>query len=210
VPAGASAALASVHLADSLFTYVDRICHLSHLKSPDDFALLSLVFLQRNAPLQLEMEGRMKKRILTGLMVAVLGTAVALASPALARGGGGHGGGFGGHGGGGGWHGGGGFGGGMRAMGGGGMRFSGMGGGPRFAGAGFAGPRFAHAGFAPRFAHAGFHRPFFHHRFHHRRFAFIGAPYLYADYGYYGCLRRVWTAYGPRWVNTCDYGYGYY
>jgi len=38
---------ASVHLADFLFTYVDRICHLSHLKSPDDFALLSLVFLQR-------------------------------------------------------------------------------------------------------------------------------------------------------------------
>jgi hypothetical protein len=190
---------ASVHLADFLFTYVDKICHLSHLKSPRDFALLTLVFLQRNAPLQFEMEGRMKKRILTGLMVAVLGTAVALASPALARGGGGGGGGGGhgggGHGGGGGWHGGGGG-----WHGGGGMRFS---------GGGFAGPRFAHAAFAPRFAHAGFHRPFFHHRFHHRRFAFIGAPYLYAGYNY-GCLRRVWTAYGPRWVNVCDYGNGYY
>ena len=89
MPAGASAALASVHLADFLFTYVDRICHLSHLKSPDDFALLSLVFLQRNAPPQFEMEGRMKKRILTGLMAAVLGMTVALAPPVLARGGGG-------------------------------------------------------------------------------------------------------------------------
>ena len=136
----------------------------------------------------------MKKTILTCLMAAVLGTTVALASPALARGGGhgGHGGGFGGHGGG--WHGGGG---------------GWHGGGVRFSGGGFAGPRFAHAAFAPRFAHAGFHRPFFHHRFHHRRFAFIGAPYLYAGYNY-GCLRRVWTAYGPRWVNVCDYGYGYY
>ena len=126
----------------------------------------------------------MKKRILTGLMAAVLGTTVALASPAFARGGGGgHGGMGGGHGGMGGGHGG------MHAMGG--------------------APRFAHAAFAPRFAHAGFHRPFFHHRFHHRRFAFIGEPYLYAGYNY-GCLRRVWTAYGPRWVNVCDDGYGYY
>jgi hypothetical protein len=171
---------------------VDKICHLSHLKSSDNFALLTLVFLQRNAPPQFEMEGRMNKRILTGLMAAVLSTTVALASPALARGGGGHGGG---HGGGGGWHGGGGGG----WHGGGGMRFGAIGGGPRFAGAGFAGPRFAHAGF----------RHGFHHRFHHRRFAFIGAPYLYAGYNY-GCLRRVWTAYGPRWVNVCDYGYGYY
>src|SRR5204862_7696777 len=98
---------ASVHLADFLFTYVDKICHLSHLKSPDDFALLSLVFLQRNAPPQSEMEGRMNKRILTGLMAAVLGTTVALASPAFARGGGGgHGGMGGGHGGMGGGHGG--------------------------------------------------------------------------------------------------------
>jgi hypothetical protein len=128
-------------------------------------------------------------------LAAALATTVALASPAFARGGGhgggGHGGGF--HGGGG-WHGGGG----MRAMGGG-MRFSGMGGGPRFAGARIAGPRFAHAGI-----HHGFH-----HRFHHRRFAFFGAPYLYAGYNY-GCWRRVWTGYGPRWVNYCDYGYGLY
>jgi hypothetical protein len=185
------------------------------LNSLGDFALLCS-FPRRNAPSQFEMEGRMKHKVLTGLIAAVLGATVAVTSPAFARGGGGGGGhGGGGHGGGfgGGMHGGG-FGGGMHSMGGG-MRFSGMGGGPRFGGAGFAGPRFAGARFAhassgPRFAHAGFHRPFFHHRFHHRRFAFFGAPYLYADYGYYGCLRQVWTAYGPRWVNTCDYGYGYY
>jgi hypothetical protein len=152
------------------------------------------------------MEGRMNKRLLTGLTAVVLGATVALAPPAFARGGGGgHGfGGGGGHGfGGGGMHA---MGGGMHAMGGG-MRFSGMGGGPRFAG-GFAGPRFAHAAFAPRFAHAGIHRPFFHHRFHHRRFAFVGAPFIYA--GYNSCYRRVWTAWGPRWVNVCNYyGYGY-
>lgn len=154
----------------------------------------------------------MNNRVLTGLIAAMLGVTVALASPALARGGGFGGGGHGGFGGGmhggfgGGMHGG--FGGGMHAMGGG-MRFSGMGGGPRFAGAGFAGPRFAHAAFAPRFSHAAFRRPFFNHRFHHRRFAFIGAPFLYAGYNY-SCWRRVWTAYGPQWVNYCDYGYGYY
>jgi hypothetical protein len=122
---------------------------------------------------------------------------VALAPPALARGGGGgggHGGGFGG----------GHFGGGMHAMGGG-MHFGGMG-GQRFGGARFAAmPRTA---FAPRFAHTAFHRPFFHHRFHHRRFAFVGAPYLYAGY-YDGCWRRVWGAYGPQWVNVCA-SYGYY
>src|ERR1043166_8553522 len=156
------------------------------------------------------MEGRMNKRVLTGVMAAALSATVALASPALARGGfgGGHGG-FGGGGmhamGGGGMHAMGG--GGMHAMGGG-MRFSGMGGGPRFVGGGFAGHRFAHASIAPRFAHAGIHRPFFHHRFHHRRFAFIGAPFLYASYD--SCFRRVWTAWGPRWVNVCRYyGYGY-
>ena len=98
------------------------------------------------------------------------------------------------------------------------MHFGGMG-GARFGGAHFAGPRFAHAGFAPRFSHAAFsprfahtafHRPFFHHRFHHRRFAFIGAPFIYASY-YDGCWRRVWGAYGPHWVNVCRlYGYGYY
>jgi hypothetical protein len=176
------------------------------LKSPGDFALLTSVFAAVDAPLQQDMEGQMTRKIVTGLLAAVLATTVALASPAFARGGGGGhgGGGHGGFGGGGGWHGGGG----MHAMGGG-MRFSGMGGGPRFVGGGFAGPRFARAGFVgPRFAHAGF-RHGFHNRFHHRRFAFFGAPYLYAGYNY-SCWRRVWTAYGPRWVNYCDYGYGYY
>ena len=93
----------------------------------------------------------------------------------------------------------------MHAMGGH-MHFGGMG-GARFSGARFVGaPR---AAFAPRFAHASFHRPFFHHRFHHRRFAFIGATYGYANY--YDGWRRVWGAYGPRWVNVCRlYGYGYY
>ena len=50
--------------------------------------------------------------------------------------------------------------------------------------------------------------PVFHHRFHHRRFAFVGAPYLYTNY-YDGCWRRVWGAYGPQWVNVCA-SYGYY
>ena len=104
------------------------------------------------------------------------------------------------HGGGGGFGGGmhGGFGGGMHAMGGGGMHFGGMGGGPRF----------SHVAFQPGFFHRGFfHRPFFHRRFH--QFAFFGAPYVYANYGYYdGCWRRVWTGYGVQWVNVCyDYGY---
>ena len=92
----------------------------------------------------------------------------------------------------------------MHAMGGG-MHFGGMG-GARFDGARVAAmPR---AAFAPRFAHTAFHRPFFHHRFHHRRFAFVGAPYLYAGY-YDGCWPVV-GAYGPHWVNVCaSYGYGY-
>jgi hypothetical protein len=62
--------------------------------------------------------------------------------------------------------------------------------------------RFAHAGFSPRFS-----RFAFHHRFHHRfdRFAFVGAPYLYASY-YDDCWRTVWTRYGLQWVNACgDY-----
>ena len=98
------------------------------------------------------------------------------------------------------------------------MRFANVGAGPRFAGARFAGMPIAHAGFAPRFARPGFsprfshaafvhNRFFFHHRF--RRFAFVGFPLGYADYGYYdSCWRRVWTAYGPQWTNVCgDYGY---
>ncbi|QQO15989.1 hypothetical protein JJB99_07475 [Bradyrhizobium diazoefficiens] len=141
-------------------------------------------------------------------------------------GGGGHGGfGGGGHFGGGGMHAGG-FGGGMRAGGFGGMHVGGMGGarfahvggpgfrGPGFGGAGFGragfgGPRFAHAAIGPRFAGAG--RPFIgrhafffrHHRFH--RFAFFGAPFIYASY-YDGCWRRSWTPYGWQWINVCgDY-----
>jgi hypothetical protein len=89
------------------------------------------------------------------------------------------------------------------------MRFGGIGGAPHFAGARFAGRPFAHAGFSPRFSHAAFnHRFFFHRRFH--RFAFVGVPLAYADYGYYdGCWRRIWTAYGPQWTNVCG-GYGSY
>jgi hypothetical protein len=72
----------------------------------------------------------------------------------------------------------------------------------------FVGAPFARAGFAPRFSrvafHDGFHHRFVHHRFH--RFAFFGVPYAYAAYD--GCWRRVWTSYGPQWVNVCgDYGY---
>jgi hypothetical protein len=68
------------------------------------------------------------------------------------------------------------------------------------------------AALAPRFSRAAFvpHHPFFfHHRFHRfNRFAFVGGSFYYAGYDY--CWRRVWTAYGPQWVNLCtDYGYGY-
>jgi hypothetical protein len=75
-----------------------------------------------------------------------------------------------------------------------------------FSGGHFAGARFAHAGFSPRFSSFGFrgHGRFFHHRFH--RFAFVGGPFLYASYD--SCWSRVWTPYGPRWVDVCsDYGY---
>src|SRR5258708_32620526 len=156
----------------------------------------------------------MNNRLLNCLIAGALGTALALASPALAfRGGGGvcgmHGGGMGGgvHGGG---MGGGLDGGGMRR----GMHFGGMSGGTHFSGSRFAGAHFAHAGFSPRFSrfafHDGFHHGFHpHHFFHHRfhRFAFFGAPY-YSYASYDSCWRRVWTSYGPQWVNICgDYGY---
>ena len=112
-----------------------------------------------------------------------------------------------------------GMGGGMHAIGGG-MHFGGMGAGPRFSGVGprFAGPRFAggpfaaHAAVAPRVSHVGsprfirfaFHHRFFRHRFH--RFAFFGAPFVYASYD--SCWQRVWTRYGVQVVNVCgDYGY---
>lgn len=140
-------------------------------------------------------------------------------------GGGGRAGGFGGggHFGGGGMHAGG-FGGtgGMHVGGmGGGAHFAHVG-GPGFSGPAFGGARFAHAGFGPRFAGpmaahaafvgprfggAGWHgRPFIgRHAFffrHHRRFAFFGAPFIYAGY-YDGCWRRSWTPYGWQWVNVC-------
>ena len=164
----------------------------------------------------------MNHRPLNYLIACVVATSLALASPALGRGGGGGGGhgggGFGGgmHGGfGGGMHaggfggmrGGGGFGG-MHAMGGG-MRFAAIGASPRFAGARFASTPWAHPGFSPRFSRAAFvHNRFFFRHGRFRRFAFVGFPFAYADYGYYdGCWRRVWTAYGPQWTNVCgDYG----
>jgi hypothetical protein len=152
-------------------------------------------------------------------------------------GGGGHGGGMGGgmHGGGmgGGMHAGG-MGGGMRAGGmGGGMRAGGMGAPAHFSGMSapshfsgtsapahfssvhFTGAPVAHAAFSPRFSrfafrdHDGFHHGFHHHFFHHRfhRFAFFGSPY-YSYASHDSCWRRVWTSYGPQWVNICgDYGY---
>jgi hypothetical protein len=78
-----------------------------------------------------------------------------------------------------------------------GPRFSGVAGGPRFVGT----PHFSHFAFRDS---DGFHR----HFFHHRRFAFFGGPYY--DYGYDSCYRRVWTAYGPQWVNACYGDYGVY
>jgi hypothetical protein len=153
----------------------------------------------------------MNKKLFNYLMAGVLGTTLAIASPALAfRGGGGggmHGGGMGGgaHFGGGGMH--------FGSMGGG-THFGAMGGGVRFGGTHFNGgrfaaTRFAHAGFAPRFSRVALRdrgRFFHHHRFH--RFAFVGAPFIYADY-YDGCWRRVWTPYGWNWTDVCS-SYGYY
>ncbi|TPQ35152.1 hypothetical protein C2U70_15370 [Bradyrhizobium guangdongense] len=149
----------------------------------------------------------MNNRLLTGLVAATVAATLAVASPVLARGGGG-----GGHGG---------FGGGMR---GGGMHMGGAHvGGAHFGGARFAGPAMGHAAFGPRFAgapmaraafaprfagagwHGHHHGVFRHHRFH--RFAFIGAPAIYAGY-YDGCWRRAPTPYGWQWVNVCgDYWY---
>ena len=81
----------------------------------------------------------------------------------------------------------------------------------------------AHAAFAPRFAGPGWrsgwnggwhgrhfvgrHAFFFrHHRFN--RFAFFGAPFIYAGYYDNGCWRQSWTRYGWQWVNVCgDYWY---
>jgi hypothetical protein len=131
----------------------------------------------------------MNNKLLSCLVAGALATSFALASPVLARGG--HGGGMGG------MHGG--MGGGMRS---GGMHVGGM--GAHFSGSRFAGAHFAHAGFSPRFSRVAFHHHRFHHRFH--RFAFVGAPFAYAAYD--SCWRRVWTSYGPQWVDVCgDYGY---
>jgi hypothetical protein len=138
----------------------------------------------------------MNNKLLNCLVAGALGTTLALASPALAfQGGGGKGGGM---------H----FGamsGGMHVGGmSGGPHFSGMSGGTHFSGSRFAGAPFAHAAFSPRFSSFRDRRFFFHHRFH--RFALIGAPFAYAAYD--SCWRRVWTPYGPRWVDICnDYGY---
>jgi hypothetical protein len=195
--------------------FIVRICHLSHLKLPDELGLM-ISFGRRDCPLRFKWRNGMNHRPLNCVVAFVVAATLALASPALGRGGGGGGGGHGGGGfGGGGMHGGGGFGGmhgggwggGMHAMGamGGGVRFGGIGGAPRFAGSRFAGMSVAHAGFSPRFSHGAFNHRFFHHRFH--RFAFVGVPFAYADY-YDDCWRRIWTAYGPQWTNVCgDYGY---
>ncbi len=138
----------------------------------------------------------MNNRLFKCLVAGALAAALAAASPALARGGGG-----------GGMRGGGGMGGGMHYGGmGGGMHYSGMAGGMHSAGSHFMhdGSRFAfrdHDRFNRRFDRDDFR----HHRF--RRFAFFGAPY-YAYAAYDGCWRRVWTSYGPQWVNVCgNYGY---
>lgn len=151
----------------------------------------------------------MRNKLLNYLIAGALGTTLALTSPALAF-----------HGGGGGMHGGG-MGGGMHFGGmGGGMHFGGMGGGhfgtmsggmrfggAHFSGGRFAGERFSHAAFSPRFSRFAFRDRgrFFHGRFH--RFAFVGAPFVYAAYG--GCWRRVWTPYGWEWANACS-NYSYY
>ena len=141
------------------------------------------------------------------VLSCLIAGALAGASPALAFRGGGGGGGMHAGGMGSGMHAGG-MGGGMHvgAMGGG-TRFGGMSAGSRFSGTRFAGTPFAaHAAFTPRFSRFAFHdrRAFFHHRFN--RFAFVGAPFVYAAYN--SCWRRVWTPYGLQWVDVCsDYGY---
>jgi hypothetical protein len=176
-----------------------------------------------------------RKTIIALMALAAVGFATPTGVFARGGGGGGHGGGHGGGGGGfhggggggfhggggGGFHGGGGgFGAGMHTGGVGGMHFSGApAGGMRFGGVPGGGMSAGRSVFAPggnRFVGAPFvGRQFTHHfrhsfafrRHHHfRRFAFIGAPFTYAAYN--GCWRKVWTAYGWRWADTCnDYGY---
>ena len=87
-----------------------------------------------------------------------------------------------------------------------------MGVAPQVGARSFAAMPMSRAAFAPAFSRAAFtHHPAFFHHHHNRfnRFAFVGGgDYFYA--GYDDCWRRVWTAYGPQWVNICDYyNYGY-
>jgi hypothetical protein len=162
-------------------------------------------------------DSSISNRLASYFIAGALVSALALASPALAKGGGGGGmgGGGGGMGGGGGEHG---MGGGM-GMGAGhglsgvtgthsmGMVGHPMGVAPQMGARSFATMPTSRAAFAPAFSHPAFpHHAFFHH--HHNRFnrfAYGGGDYFYA--GYDDCWRRVWTAYGPQWVNLCDYGY---
>jgi hypothetical protein len=198
-----------------------RICKLKEKRPSSHLILLAA----KSSPHDME-DLPMTNRLLTGLIAATFAASLAVVSPVLARGGGGFGGGGGGHGGfgGGGMH--------MGGMGGmGGAHFGGASfGGAHFGGGSFGGARFAggpmaaHAAFAPRFAGSpmatraafgprfagpGFHgRPFIgRHAFffrHHRRFAFFGAPFIFASYGYYdGCWQRRWTPWGWRWANVC-------
>jgi hypothetical protein len=165
----------------------------------------------------------MSNRLASYVIAGALLSALALASPALAKGGG-MGMGGGGHGMGGGMGMGHGMGGGM-GMGhysGGGMGWGGRsmgmvghpswGVGPHVGTRSLAAMPMSRAALAPQFSRAAFvpHHPFFfHHRFHRfNRFAFVGGPFFFA--GYDGCWRRVWTAWGPQWINVCsDYGWGY-
>ena len=167
----------------------------------------------------------MGNRVASYFIAGALLSALALASPALAKGGGmgGGGGGMGmGHGGMGMGHGGMGMGhysGGGMGWGG---RSTGMVGhpswgvGPHVGARSLAAMPMSRAALTPQFSRAAIVHPhpfvhnrfFFHRRFN--RFAFVGGPFFYASY-YDGCWRRVWTAWGPQWINVCsDYSYGYY
>ena len=137
----------------------------------------------------------MSNRLANYVIAGALVSALALASPALAfRGGGGM------HGMGGGM--------GMHGMHGGGMAGHAMAFAPRGA-ASFGAAPISRPGWGSGWSRSAFphHARFFHNRFHHRfnRFAFFGAPFLYAGYDY--CWRQVWTRYGLQWVSVCGYGY---
>ena len=175
----------------------------------------------------------MSNRLANYFIAGTLVSALALASPALAKGGGGGGmgsggGGMGSGGGGmgmGGGHGTGGVTGigashgtggvmgigashGMPSMG---MVGHPMGVAPQMGARSLATMPMSRAAFAPAFTRAAFPHPAFFHHHHNRfnRFAYGGGgDYFYA--GYDDCWRRVWTAYGPQWVNICSYyNYGY-